>query len=215
MQTAALSKAPIIASHSAVRALCDVSRNMDDEQLLALKKTGGVIQVVAYSSFVKTTRPDSPDRTAALAAARKEYNLPEPTGPGQRARFQAALKQLSADHRAEYDKKLAEIDKQHPGRSARQRQRLRRSYRLCREAHRHRPRRHLVGLRRRRRRHRLERRQRDLQRHARAGPPRLHRRADRKTLGRQPAAGDGRSAADRAGTTKIIRSTRLPLAIAS
>ena len=94
MQTAALSKAPIIASHSAARALCDVSRNMDDEQLLALKKTGGVIQVVAYSSFVKTTRPDSSDRAAALAALRKEYNLPEPTGPGQRARFQAALRSV-------------------------------------------------------------------------------------------------------------------------
>jgi membrane dipeptidase len=115
MQTAALSKAPIIASHSAPRALCDVSRNMDDEQLLALKKTGGVIQVFAYSSSVKTTRPDSPDRAAALGAARKEYNLPEPTGPGQRARFQAALKRLSADTRAQYEKKLAEIDKQHPG----------------------------------------------------------------------------------------------------
>ena len=115
MQTAALSKAPIIASHSAARALCDVSRDMDDEQLQALKKTGGVIQVVAYSSFVKTTRPDSTDRTAALAALRKEYNLPEPTGPGQRARFQAALKHISADHRAEYDKKHAEIDKQYPG----------------------------------------------------------------------------------------------------
>jgi len=38
MQTAALSKAPIIASHSAARALCDVSRNMDDEQLLALNE---------------------------------------------------------------------------------------------------------------------------------------------------------------------------------
>ena len=115
MQTAALSKAPIIASHSAPRALCDVSRNMDDEQLLALKKTGGVIQVFAYSSSVKTTRPDSPDRAADLGAARKEYNLPEPTGPGQRARFQAALKRLSADTRAQYEKKLAEIDKQHPG----------------------------------------------------------------------------------------------------
>jgi membrane dipeptidase len=115
MQTAALSKAPIIASHSAARALCDVSRNMDDEQLLALKKTGGVIQVVAYSSFVKTTTPDSADRATALAALRKEYNLPEPTGPGQRARFQAKLTQLSVDNRAEYDKKLAEIDKQHPG----------------------------------------------------------------------------------------------------
>jgi membrane dipeptidase len=115
MQAAALSKAPIIASHSAPRALCDVSRNMDDEQLLALKKTGGVIQVFAYSSSIKTTRPDSPDRATALAAARKDHNLPEPTGPGQRARFQSALKKMSADGRAEYEKKLAEIDKQHPG----------------------------------------------------------------------------------------------------
>jgi membrane dipeptidase len=105
MQTAALSKAPIIASHSAVRALCDVSRNMDDEQLLALKKTGGVIQVVAYNSFVKTTKPDSPERATALAAAKREYNLPDAVGPGQRARFQAALTQMPADRRAE----------QHPG----------------------------------------------------------------------------------------------------
>jgi membrane dipeptidase len=115
MQTAALSKAPIIASHSAARALCDVSRNMDDEQLLALKKTGGVIQVVAYSSFVKTTKPDTPERSAALAAARKEFNLPDPTGPGQRARFQSALKDMSEERRSEYEKTLAEIDKQYPG----------------------------------------------------------------------------------------------------
>jgi membrane dipeptidase len=115
MQTAALSKAPIIASHSAIRALCNVSRNMDDEQLQALKKTGGVIQVVAYSSFVKMTRPDSSERTAALVALRKEYNLPGPIGPGQRARFQAALAPLSANDRTEYERKLAEIDKEHPG----------------------------------------------------------------------------------------------------
>ena len=30
------------------------SRNMDDEQLLALKKNGGVIQIVAFASYVKT-----------------------------------------------------------------------------------------------------------------------------------------------------------------
>jgi membrane dipeptidase len=115
MQIAALSKAPIIASHSAVRALCDVSRNMDDEQLLALKKTGGVIQVVAYSAFVKTTKPDSSERAAALSAARKDFNLPETVGPGQRARFQAALKAMSAERRTDYEHKLAEIDKQYPG----------------------------------------------------------------------------------------------------
>jgi membrane dipeptidase len=53
LQTVALSKAPVIASHSAVRALADHSRNMDDEQLLAMKKTRGVVQVVAFASYVK------------------------------------------------------------------------------------------------------------------------------------------------------------------
>jgi membrane dipeptidase len=115
MQIAALSKAPIIASHSAARVLCDVSRNMDDEQLLALKRTGGVIQVFAYESFVKTTKPDSPERKAALGEARRDFNLPEPTGPGQRARFQAALKGMPAERRTQYEKRLAEIDKEFPG----------------------------------------------------------------------------------------------------
>ena len=115
MQTAALSRAPIIASHSAVRALCDISRNLDDEQLLALKKTGGVIQVVAYDSFVKCGKADSAERKATLAAARKEINLPEPAGPGQRARYQFALKALAPETRRAYDDKLAEIDKQYPG----------------------------------------------------------------------------------------------------
>ena len=53
MQAMALSKAPVIASHSAARALADHSRNMDDEQLEALKKNGGVIQTVAFASYVK------------------------------------------------------------------------------------------------------------------------------------------------------------------
>lgn len=115
MQSLALSKAPIIASHSAVRALCDVSRNMDDEQLVALKKNGGVIQVVAYGSFVKTPKPDSPERASALAVLGKEFNLPEPTAPGQAGSGRAALAQLSSRQRAEYEERVAEIDKKHPG----------------------------------------------------------------------------------------------------
>ena len=115
MQTAALSKAPIIASHSGARALCDVSRNLDDEQLLALKNTGGVIQMVAYHGFVKTTAADSPERAAALAEARKPYDLLDPNKLSQRARAQAALKALTADRRAKYQQKLAEIDEKLPG----------------------------------------------------------------------------------------------------
>src|SRR5688572_2208560 len=47
LQAIALSKAPVIASHSGARAIADHSRNLDDEQLLALKKKGGVAQAVA------------------------------------------------------------------------------------------------------------------------------------------------------------------------
>ena len=117
MQTAALSTAPIIASHSAARALCDVSRNMDDEQLLTLKKTGGVIQIVAYGGFVKTPKAESPERTAALSALRNEYNLPEPraAGPRVRSSAQSALRKLSAEDSAEYEQKLERIDNLHPG----------------------------------------------------------------------------------------------------
>jgi membrane dipeptidase len=115
MQAAALSKAPIIASHSAIRALCDASRNMDDEQLAALKKNGGVIQVVAYSSYIKTPKPDSSERAAALAALRREFNLPEPGESGARGGRGGALAQLSPARRAEYDRKLADIGKRYSG----------------------------------------------------------------------------------------------------
>src|SRR4051812_30679933 len=79
MQTLQITKAPIIASHSAMRPLADVSRNLDDEQLLALKGNGGVVQVVAFASYVKT---DSTARRAALDALRKDLNLPPGTALG-------------------------------------------------------------------------------------------------------------------------------------
>src|SRR3978361_1281701 len=72
MEAMRLSQAPVIASHSGVRALANVSRNMDDEQLLALKKNGGVIQIVGFASYVKT---DSKVRIDALAKLRQEFGL--------------------------------------------------------------------------------------------------------------------------------------------
>jgi len=48
----AISKAPVIASHSSARALVDVSRNMTDEMLRAVSKNGGVVNVAFPSSFV-------------------------------------------------------------------------------------------------------------------------------------------------------------------
>jgi membrane dipeptidase len=58
-QMIALSKAPIIASHSSARALCNHSRNLDDEQLLLMKENGGVVQTVAFSSYLNTEKDDA------------------------------------------------------------------------------------------------------------------------------------------------------------
>ncbi len=72
MQTLEITQAPIIASHSAVRSLCNHSRNLDDEQLKALAKNGGVVQVVAFNSYLKCQQ-DSPERQRTMEALRAKY----------------------------------------------------------------------------------------------------------------------------------------------
>jgi len=121
LQAMALSKAPVIASHSAARALADHSRNLDDEQLEVLKKNGGVVQTVAFNSYVKVAQP-SPERTAALAKLEQEFGLPEGPAPGAAAAAAArggfgrggALAALSEEQRAEVQKRLAEINEKFP-----------------------------------------------------------------------------------------------------
>ncbi len=53
MQAVAMSAAPVIASHSGVKAIADSARNLDDEQLSALAENGGVVQIVAFDNYVK------------------------------------------------------------------------------------------------------------------------------------------------------------------
>jgi membrane dipeptidase len=103
LQAIALSKAPVIASHSAARAVFDHSRNLDDEQLAAIKKNGGVVQTVAFASYVKVT-PPSAERTAALEKLAAEFKVPVNAlgrggrgGGGGRGRSQAAPGRGQAD----------------------------------------------------------------------------------------------------------------------
>lgn len=51
-----LSKQPIVATHSATRALCDRDRNLTDQQMKALAKNGGVIQVCPLDEYINTNK---------------------------------------------------------------------------------------------------------------------------------------------------------------
>ena len=53
LQAAALSATPVVATHSCIHALCPVPRNLDDEQLDALRDTGGLVQITAVASFLR------------------------------------------------------------------------------------------------------------------------------------------------------------------
>ena len=143
MQAIGLSKAPVIASHSAVRTLGNHSRNLDDEMLMAIKTNGGVAQIVAFASYVKV---DPSERAPAIAALRQEFALPSGrggAGGGGRAAgpavtppcpvegaspapgagrggrgggrgANAGVETLTPERRAEFDRRLAEIDRKWP-----------------------------------------------------------------------------------------------------
>ena len=82
-QTIAHSKAPVIASHSGVRALSDHPRNLDDEQLQWVKENAGVVQTVALALFVNKEKHEkyrealknleNPEDKEALTALKKEF----------------------------------------------------------------------------------------------------------------------------------------------
>lgn len=49
-----ISRAPIVCSHSNCRALCDVPRNLTDDQLRAIARKGGVVHITLYHGFLRT-----------------------------------------------------------------------------------------------------------------------------------------------------------------
>jgi membrane dipeptidase len=96
-----LSTAPVIASHSSVRAIADHVRNMDDETLLALRDDGGVIQIVAFDPYV---RVQPPERAAAMSALTERLGLTEPVEPDS----------LPAEQQMAFSNGMRDIDAQWP-----------------------------------------------------------------------------------------------------
>ena len=118
LEATRLSRAPVIASHSSTTAYANHPRNMDDEQLRALKANGGVMQTVAFRGYVRLTPPE---RGTAITALRQEFGLPAAGGRGGGGGARgggrggdAALDSLPATRRAEYDRRMAEIDSRWP-----------------------------------------------------------------------------------------------------
>lgn len=70
-----LSKAPVIASHSSVRAIAHHNRNMTDEMIKTLAKNGGVLQICLLDVYIK-----DPDTTTVRYKKEKELNRIYDTG---------------------------------------------------------------------------------------------------------------------------------------
>ncbi len=94
-----LSKAPIIASHSCARAICDNPRNLSDDLLLKLKDNGGVIQICILSAYLKTP-PPQPVRDSLKNIVIKK--------------FRSFNDQTTDEERAQARKEWFAIDETHP-----------------------------------------------------------------------------------------------------
>ena len=88
-----LSRAPVIASHSAARARIDNPRNLTDKEMRMIADTGGVVHIVAFSTYLRALDPSALTR---LGAVRSQYGIES----------DADMEQLSTEQRARLDADL-------------------------------------------------------------------------------------------------------------
>ncbi len=111
MEMFELSEAPIMASHSSARALNEgVSRNLDDEQLMALRDNGGVVQTVAFSSYLNAEKNSAHNQALADLRSRVDGEMEfERRGRGGRGGG-GGQPPMTDEERAEYMARLAVVD---------------------------------------------------------------------------------------------------------
>ena len=95
------SEAPVIASHSATKGAFSHARNLGDDVLLAMRDTGGVVQIVAFDAYL---RAPAPEKVAAMGALYRDMSL---TNAADFAR-------MSSEQRATYYARLSEISRMPP-----------------------------------------------------------------------------------------------------
>ncbi len=105
LQAIELSRAPVIASHSSARALNDVSRNLSDEELRAIADSGGVVQVVAFSSYLDTAKYEAHQQ----AVRRLHQEIADELGMGPLPDEQA-VEAMNAAERAAHERRMARIE---------------------------------------------------------------------------------------------------------
>lgn len=95
------SEAPVIASHSAAKGAFAHARNLSDEALLRLRDNGGVVQIVAFDSYLRETPPE---KVEAMGALYREMSF----------RNAADFARMSTEQREIYYSRLREITRMPP-----------------------------------------------------------------------------------------------------
>lgn len=91
IQAIEMSEAPVIASHSSAHALYEHPRNLNDEILRAIARTGGVVQMNMFSGYLKET-VTSQERKKALGQWREEYGSRLSAVPAERLKEAVAAR---------------------------------------------------------------------------------------------------------------------------
>ena len=95
------SAAPVIASHSAVDGAFAHARNLSDEALFAIRDSEGVVQIVAFDSYLRQTPPE---KQAAMGAVYREMSI----------RSAADFAGMSEEQRGAFYARMAEVTRMPP-----------------------------------------------------------------------------------------------------